>query len=339
MNKTGILAAGNFIIDAVKMISCWPEQEALADIATESYANGGGAYNVLKDLARLQAPMPLYACGLLGADAFGQRILDDLAAHGIDATQMHTTTEAATSYTDVMTLQHNGKRTFFHQRGANSLLNANHIDVAGQQPAIFHLAYLLLLNGLDAPDTAGRTGASYVLKQAQRAGCITTADMVSVDHPQCRQIVSASLPYIDVLFLNEYEAAKLTGLPTLQEEKLNYSACEAAAKDLLQQGVSRLVILHHPQAVLAAGADGSCHWQPSVALPVERIAGTVGAGDAFAAGVLYGLHQQEPITTCLKWGVCAAAASLLHPASSDGVLPLQDCLQLGARYGYQIFNR
>lgn len=338
MSKTGVLAAGNFIIDAVKMINCWPEQEALADIATEAYANGGGAYNVLKDLARLQAPMPLYACGLLGADAYGQRILDDLTAHGIDTRQMHTTSEAATSYTDVMTLQHNGKRTFFHQRGANALLSAHHIDATLQQPAILHLAYLLLLTALDQLDAAGRTGASYVLEQAQQAGCLTSADLVSVNHPHCRQIVGASLPFIDVLFLNEYEAGKLTGQPTLQENQLNFVACEAAAKDLLQQGVGRWVILHHPQAVLAAGTDGSCHWQPSVALPAERIAGTVGAGDAFAAGVLYGLHQQEPICSCLQWGVCTAAASLLHPASSDGVLSLQDCLQLGATYGYQIFQ-
>lgn len=335
MNKTGILAAGNFIIDAVKMINCWPEQEALADIATEAYANGGGAYNVLKDLARLQAPMPLYACGLLGADAYGQRILDDLAAHAIDTRQMHTTTEAATSYTDVMTLQHNGKRTFFHQRGANALFNWHQIDVSSTRPCIFHLAYLLLLNALDTPDAAGRTGASCVLEQAQQAGCITSADLVSVDHPQCKQIVGASLPFIDVLFLNEYEAAKLTGLPTMEDEQLNYAACEAAAKDLLQQGVGRWVILHHPQAVLAAQADGTCYWQPSVALPTERIAGTVGAGDAFAAGVLYGIHDQVDISTCLMWGVCTAAASLLHPASSDGVLPLAECLQLGSTYGYK----
>jgi sugar/nucleoside kinase (ribokinase family) len=335
MNKTGILAAGNFIIDAVKMINCWPEQEALADIATEAYANGGGAYNVLKDLARLQAPIPLYACGLLGADAYGQRILHDLAAHGINAAQMHTTPAAATSYTDVMTLQQNGRRTFFHQRGANALLNRQHIDLNSIQPRIFHLAYLLLLNALDTPDATGRTGASYVLEQAQQAGCITSADLVSVDHAQCRQIVSASLPFIDVLFLNEYEAAKLTGQATLQGEQLNYAACEAAAKDLLQQGVCRWVVLHHPRAVLAAEAGGTCYWQSSVALPAERIAGTVGAGDAFAAGVLYGVHQQQPIATCLQWGVCTAAASLLHAASSDGVLPLADCLQLAATYGYK----
>jgi sugar/nucleoside kinase (ribokinase family) len=335
MERNGILSAGNFIIDAVKIIDGWPQQEALADIDNESYANGGGAYNLLIDLAKLQAGIPLYAAGLLGADAFGDRVLLDLQQHGIDIRQMHQTVDAATSYTDVMTVGHNGKRTFFHQRGANALLAAKHIDLKLQQPRIFYLAYLMLLNGLDTIDAAGRTGASYLLQEAQQAGCITATDLVSVSHPQCRQIVGASLPFTDVLFLNEYEGSQLTGVQTLQDEQINAKGFEEAATHLLQQGVQRWVVLHHPHAALAAGADGSRYWHASVNMPAEKIAGCVGAGDAFAAGILYGLHKNQPMPACLTWGVCAAAASLQHPTSSDGVMPLQACLQLGEQFGFR----
>jgi hypothetical protein len=53
--RSGILAAGNFIVDYVKIIDAYPEQDMLASILSESQANGGGPYNVLKDLSAMQA--------------------------------------------------------------------------------------------------------------------------------------------------------------------------------------------------------------------------------------------------------------------------------------------
>ena len=63
--RTGILAGGNWIVDHVKMINTWPAQDSLATIEAESASNGGAPYNVLKDLARLGAPFPLSAVGLV----------------------------------------------------------------------------------------------------------------------------------------------------------------------------------------------------------------------------------------------------------------------------------
>src|SRR6202023_3101905 len=73
----------------------------------------------------------------------------------------------------------------------------------------------------------------------------------------------------------------------------------------------------------------------SINMPPERIAGTVGARDAFAAGMLLGLHEDVPINVALTYGVCAAAASLLDPTSSNGVNPLFECLHLFEEFGYR----
>jgi len=51
--------------------------------------------------------------------------------------------------------------------------------------------------------------------------------------------------------------------------------------------------------------------------------------------VLYGLHENWPIARGLELGVCAAAASLRHPSCSESIAPVEDCLALGARYGYR----
>jgi hypothetical protein len=37
----------------------------------------------------------------------------------------------------------------------------------------------------------------------------------------------------------------------------------------------------------------------------------------------------------LELGVCTAAASLRHPTCSDAVVPVAECLALGAQWGFQ----
>jgi hypothetical protein len=49
--RKGILAAGNFIVNHVKIMDDYPQQDMLASIVSESQSNGGGPYNVLKCLA------------------------------------------------------------------------------------------------------------------------------------------------------------------------------------------------------------------------------------------------------------------------------------------------
>ena len=75
------------------------------------------------------------------------------------------------------------------------------------------------------------------------------------------------------------------------------------------------------------------HHQASLNLPAGFIAGATGAGDAFAAGVLFGLHEDLPIETALRYGVATAASCLFGPGTSDGILPIKDCLALAEELG------
>ena len=65
-SRNGILAGGNWIIDHVKVIDTWPEQDALANIFSKARGTGGSPFNVLVDLAIMGAPFPLEAVGLVG---------------------------------------------------------------------------------------------------------------------------------------------------------------------------------------------------------------------------------------------------------------------------------
>ncbi|MCB1077971.1 MAG: carbohydrate kinase family protein, partial [Verrucomicrobiae bacterium] len=153
-SRSGLLAAGNLIVDHVKLIDAWPTQDALVSILSQESANGGGPYNVTKDLARLfpdpsKRPFPLAIAGLVGDDPDGQWIKRDCESHGIDTTYLGTSQHASTSYTDVMTVAATGRRTFFHQRGANALFDERSIDFITAGHRMFYLGYLLLLDALD----------------------------------------------------------------------------------------------------------------------------------------------------------------------------------------------
>ena len=123
------------------MVDVFPQREQLANIRGQSQGTGGAPFNVLVDLARLRAPFPLSAAGLVGKDMLGHEILEICARHKIDAKLLKATAEAATSYTDVMTETGNGRRTFFHYRGANALWDGAELNFTKTRARIFHLGY------------------------------------------------------------------------------------------------------------------------------------------------------------------------------------------------------
>jgi sugar/nucleoside kinase (ribokinase family) len=331
--RSGILAGGNWIVDKLKFVDTWPQQDALANILSESAGNGGGPFNVLVDLAKLGAPFPLAGVGLIGADADGEWISAECARHGIHSSQLQTHPTAHTSYTDVMTVKSNGRRTFFHQRGANAFLGDEHFNFNQSPAKIFHLAYLLLLDRLDQPDAEFGTVAARTLARAQKAGFQTSIDVVSEDSYRFKDLVLPTLPYVDYCFLNEFEIERTTGIQIQQANGINHAALQNAAKKLMQSGVRKWVIIHFPDGACAVGRDGQLRVQGSLRVPPSKIVGTVGAGDAFAAGVLYGLHDDQPIETTLRYGVCAAASCLTGAGASDGIRPLNECLALEKAFG------
>ncbi|QIF02511.1 carbohydrate kinase family protein [Roseimicrobium sp. ORNL1] len=333
--RTGILAAGNFIIDYVKIIDAWPEQDMLSSIRSETSSNGGGPYNVLKDLAAMGASYPLEACGLVGDDANGAWIQQDCAKAGINTRQLHHTANAPTSYTDAMTVASTGRRTFFHQRGANAHFNETHVNFADTNAKHFHLGYLMLLDAMDSFVSGGRTRASLALEAAKNAGLTTSVDIVSTENPQFREIAESALPYTDVLIINEIEAGKVAGMTLKNGDTVDVEGCVTAARALLDRGVLQQVVIHFVEGGVVVSKDGTVTKQTSLKVPSGFIVGATGAGDAFAAGYLHGWHEQWDVSRCLKTAVCTAAACLTHATPSLGLRSVEECLNLGEAYGYR----
>lgn len=335
-SRRGILAGGNWIRDQVKLVDVFPQREQLANIRSQYQGTGGAPYNVLIDLAKLGSALPLCGAGLVGDDPLGQIILEDCRRHKIDTRCLRATKQADTSYTDVMTEEGNGRRTFFHYRGANAFWRGEDLEFKKIRAQIFHLGYLLLLDALDETDAKFGTKAARLLAAAQAAGIKTSVDVVSEDSDRFAKIVTPALKHVDYCILNEIEASKTAGFKIRQPDgTLDTVALRHAAGALLQCGVRELVVIHFPEGGFVRTRKGEDVWQSSVRLPEKQIVGTAGAGDAFCAGVLLGLHEGWELKQCLEAGVCVAAMSLTHATCTGGMKPLAACLALGKKYGYR----
>ena len=335
--RKGILAGGNWIIDQVKMIDVYPQREQLANITGATVTGTGGSpYNLLVDLAKLDVGISLAAAGLVGKDAFGDLILDDCAKHKIDTRHLKATSDAPTSYTDVMTETKGGNRTFFHNRGANALWDGSDLDFKKTKARFFHLGYLLLLDELDSPDKKHGTKAAKLLAAAQAAGLRTSIDAVSEDSDRFAKVVAPALQYTDYCIMNEIEAGKTAGFKIRQDDgKLDTVALRHAAGALLQMGVGELVVIHFPEGGFARTRKGEDVLQSSLRIPARDIVGAAGAGDAFCTGMLLGLHEEWDLAKCLETAVCAAAACLSDPSCTGGMKSLRGVQALAKKYKYK----
>ena len=329
------MAGGNWIIDNVKIVDVYPKEEKLANILKESTSNGGAPYNVLKALSKMGFQFPLKGIGAIGNDERGDFILKECQELKIDSSLIKKVENANTSYTDVMTVHGTGRRTFFHARGANAFLDESYFNFSISNAKIFHLGYLLLLDKLDKIGDDGLTGAAKVLRDARQLGLITSADLVSEQSERFKNIVPLSLQFIDILFVNEFEAKMLTGIEMCEDDgECSLSSAYRAAEAILNMGVKKWIIIHFPKGAIAQNTKGAKLYQPCVNMSAGKIKGSVGAGDAFAAGVLAGVHEDWTMEQSLLLGVNVAAASLMDASSSESIVSWQECLKFGEITGY-----
>ncbi|MDR3435049.1 carbohydrate kinase family protein [Telmatospirillum sp.] len=303
-------------------ISAYPPESLLAVICDSSHSPGGGAFNVLCDLACVDPTLPLAVAGLVGDDEDGRIIRGEFERRGIDGSRIATVADRPTSFTHVMISEANATRTFFHSHGANSRLGLDLIHRLDGSARMAHLAYLLLLEGLDVPDSDYGSGGAHALAILQEKGFRTSLDLVSEAAPErYLRFVVPALPYTDYLIVNDVEAAHLTatGSATLGDTP-DWDLAFVQADSLLAMGVKRLVAIHFPAGAVAMTRSGERCRQTSYR--VSNVVSALGAGDAFCAGMLFGIHEGYALDMCLKLGVGLAHFNLFATSATAGAVPL-----------------
>ena len=325
MKSKGICVAGNLIVDVTYPISGWPAEGELTTITgPASKTVGGAVVNCAIDLSVMDEKVPVKALGVVGCDADGDFILDRLTSHGsIDVSMISRAGE--TSFTAVMSDDRTKTRSFFQYRGANAALSEDHFDFSRISCDILHVGYILLLDGLDREDREFGTVMARVLNEAQKRGIVTSVDVVTETGDRLSKLVPPALKYADLCVINELEAAGVTGvaLRGADGELIRENMRDALLR-LKEFGVSTWTVIHAPEGAWGLDERGTEIFTQSVKMDPGAIKGTVGAGDAFCSGILYGAWRGWDLGESMELAVRAAAASLTEKGATEGVRPVDD---------------
>ncbi len=336
LRTKGIVVAGNMLVDIVKNISIYPEVGTLAHVGELSQAVGGCAPNTAIDLAKIDSRLSVGVCGTVGADENGRFILSELRMNGVNVDRVVSLPGTSTSFSDVMSLP-NGERTFFHKKGANAEFSPKHINIKNLNCDILHIGYILLLDQFDAEDEEYGTVMARFLHDVQEKGIKTSVDVVTDTSADFGKKVIPALRYCDYVIVNEIECCSVWGLdPRKPDGTLDRAAIRLAMEKTAAAGVRSKVIVHCKEACFLLDVRSDAFTEvASLKIPAEEIRGSVGAGDAFCAGCLYGLYHHYPDRKLLEFASAAAACNLFAANSVDGMRPRDEILAMMNTYERQ----
>ena len=329
MNQKGIAVAGNMIVDMLYPINGFPKPGELTTITREmSRSTGGCLCNDIIDLAVLDENLPLAALGRVGCDEAGDYVLEKMHAWpNINLNQVRRS--GTTSYTLVMADEITKQRSFYQCRGANAEFCEADIDWDALNVSLLHIGYILLLDALDAPDDVYGTKLARLLHTAKGRGIKTSIDVVTEAGERFGQIVTPALKFTDYCVINESEAQATTGVALVDESgNLIRENMRQALHKMKELGVSTWAVIHSPEGGFGLDEHDRYVEVPGLRLPKGYIKGSVGAGDAFCSGVLYGAWKGLELHGAIELGPAAAVCSLSEPGATEGMRSSEETLKL-----------
>ncbi len=331
--QKGIAIAGNMILDIVKSIDAYPEIGTLVNVSDMTYSVGGCAPNTAVNLAKIDRSLPITVLGRVGSDENGRFITSFMRKYGLNLDKIAYDDRAPTSFCDVMSIP-SGERTFFHQKGANAKFSPTDIPIDRLDCDLLHIGYILLLDRFDEEDPVYGTVMARFLSEVQKRGIKTSIDMVSDSTADYGKILIPALRYCNYVIINEHECCTTWGLSAYDAEgRLLRENIRYAMSSMMEAGVRDRVIVHCKETGFIMDASGNLTEVPSLDIPSSEIKGSVGAGDAFCAGCLYGIYHGLEDRQMLEFASAAAACNLFAQNAVDGMKSRAEIVAVADRYG------
>ena len=334
--RRGVLSAGTWCVDFNKSIARWPDDDTSNEVLAIDRDGGGSGFNMALDLKRLDPDFPVEAMGLVGDDDLGRFLFGECDAHGVARAALKALPGGATMSVDAFNVQMNGRRTHFYHQGVAAEMTPDCFDFSSTRARILHLGLPGAHKAMDRPWRGEANGWVAVLRKARSTGLAANLELMTTGADRLAELGRPCLPHLDWLIVNDYEIGALAGRETRRADGSTDAAAVARAIDeALALGSMQWAAAHFPEGAVAGARDGSRVALGSLALPASAIAGANGAGDAFAAGMLYALHEQWPMEKCLELAHACAGASMRAVSTTAGVASVGECLALAKKWGFR----
>ncbi len=287
LDEAGVEKGIMTLIDTARAVELYGRMGPAREIS------GGSAANTIAGLAALGARTAYV--GKVRDDQLGKIFAHDLRAQGADyATPLAPAGHAAETGRCLVLVTPDGERSMSTYLGVSEFLAPADIDEAAMADAEW-----IFLEGyrFDGPDSiAAFAKAIRATRSAGGKVAITLSDPFCVERHRAEFLRMAD-GEIDLLVANEHELKSLYETDDLEaamaraEAQIPVTACTVGA-----QGAHVL-------------AEGGRWHAPAVG---TRVVDATGAGDLFAAGLLYGIVTGRDWLTSARMGCIAAAEVISH---------------------------
>jgi len=250
---------------------------------------GGKGANQAVAAARLGGRVKMI--GRVGADAFGDSLLQTLAQDGVDISYVVRDQEAPSGVA-LITVDAAGQNTIVVASGANARVTPE--DVAAAEH-VFVSASVLMLQ-LECPLAA----VAYAIELARRHRV-----RVVLNPAPAQPLDAALLGQVDYLIPNQTELALLTGI----------DSTSGAVRCLRDWGVQRIILTLGEDGALVVEDESQVHLAAHHVTAVD----TTAAGDAFVGAFAVALTEGRSTRQAAEWGNAAGALSVTRAGAQPSL--------------------
>ena len=272
------------------------------------YIAGGATQNSIRVAQwMLQVPFATAYMGCVGKDAFADEMKKACVADGVNANYM---VDESTPTGTCGVLVNGGERSLCAALNAANNYKIAHLERPENwklvEDAKFYYSAGFFLTV--SPDSMLK-----VAKHAAAAGKTYTMNLSApflMEVPPFKSAMMECMPYVDVLFGNESEAAtfaKSEGWDTTDVKEIACKASELPKAEGAKPG--RLVVFTQGMDPTIVAKDGKVLGEfPVIPLAPEKLVDTNGAGDAFVGGFLSQYVKGAELEKCVRAGNYGANA-------------------------------
>ena len=274
---------------------------------------GGSSANMAVGLSRLGAKVGIVAS--LGNDSLSEYLIQFLKSEKVETSHVKT----APGYLPSLCLTEVSPPDRFPQVFYRRDPVDTRLDVTAEDLTYIASSRMFITNGTSLCASPSRESTYRALERARVADSRVVLDVdyraMSWRNPdEAGLAVRLALPFVDVLIGNELELTIVAGESGLDE----------AIQKLRQARVPMLVSKLGDKGTRVWTGEESVFLEP-YAVPVVS---TIGAGDGFASGFLYGLLRGLPVIECLHYGNAAAAIVVSRLSCSEAMPTLAEVEQI-----------
>jgi sugar/nucleoside kinase (ribokinase family) len=277
---------------AMQLVDTERAEQLYAAMGPATEISGGSAANTMVGVSSFGGSAAFV--GRVNRDQLGSVFGHDLRAAGVEFTTPPAADGVPTGRCLIIVTP-DAQRTLNTYLGASARLGLGDLD-----DGLVANAQVLYLEGYLWDEPAAKDAFRRAASTAHDAGnrvAFTLSDGFCVDRHR-DEFLELIEHEVDVLFANEVEITSLYQVGEFDDAlQLVHDHCEIAALTRSEKG--SLIVTRDEVHLIDAH-------------PVARVVDTTGAGDLYAAGVLYGLTNGYDLGTCGRLGALAAAEVIGH---------------------------